>query len=132
MVQEHFAVDWSALQPTLRIYDINGLSFDGSSANQVSELPLPQGDSCFLSGFRPGTSYVADLGVKGDHGHFMPLLRSNTVQTPLADALHAQPFAPVPHPVVFRMIKPIHYDQFSAYSVYLPMPAAEEPGGDAK
>ncbi len=132
MVQEHFAVDWPVLQPTLRIYDISGLSFDGSSANEVSELPLPEGESCFLSGFRPGATYVADLGVKGDHGHFMPLLRSNTVQTPPADALHPQPFAPVPQPVVFRLIKPIHYDQFSAYSVYLPRAAAQEHGGDVE
>ncbi|MBD0379866.1 DUF4912 domain-containing protein [Paenibacillus sp. WST5] len=143
MVQEHFGADWQALQPTLRIYDITGLSFDGSSANEVSELALPQGESCFLRGFHPGKSYIADLGIVGGDGYFLPILRSNSVESPLIESVAVNPLSqessanhratPSPFPISFTVVKPIQYEQFSAYSVY-PHPqkmADSEPGGDS-
>ncbi|MFD0697920.1 DUF4912 domain-containing protein [Paenibacillus sp. GCM10027628] len=132
MIQEHFGAHWQTLQPSLRIYDITGLSFDGSSACEVSELPLPQGESCFLSGFRPGTRYIADLGIVSGHGQFVPLLRSNTIETPpISHATYSEPqTTPSTYPVSFTVIKPLQYEQFSAYSVYPLKTADSEPGGD--
>jgi hypothetical protein len=144
MVQEHFGVDWQSLQPTLRIYDITGLSFDGSEAREVSELSLPQGESCFLSEFHPGRVYIADLGIVNELSQFLPLLRSNTVETPLADiTVHPQTNVLFPlknkdqlrpnklYPLSFKMLKPESYEHFSAYSVYIPKALDTKSGGDS-
>lgn len=138
MIHEHFGKDWLALQPGLRIYDVTGLSFDGSAANEAWELPLPQGESCFLQGFRPSRHYAADLGIMNGHGQFLPLLRSNTVMTPAgAKETASAPSLPEGNalsaaPLAFTLIKPFSYDQFSAYSVYPVKETDADSGGDSE
>lgn len=142
MVQEHFDADWQTLLPALRFYDVTEQPFNTHPMNQVSELPLPHGDSCFLSGFQPGHSYYADLGIVNNQGQFLPLLRSNTIQTPLIDKNHDYPSHSMasdqlaayrPTAVFFQPLTPEAYEHFSAYSVYTPRtayPADTESGGD--
>ncbi|NEW07232.1 DUF4912 domain-containing protein [Paenibacillus sp. SYP-B3998] len=133
MIQEHFGFTWQSLHPTLRVYDITGLHFDGSTACEVSELPLPQGESCFLHGFHQGRVYIADLGILNDRGQFLPILRSNKVESPLS-APHVNQdqlrIGQLP-PLTFRVITPEAYEHFSAYSVYIPKAIDREPGGDS-
>lgn len=141
MVQEHFDKDWKALQPTLRFYHVTNLPIDSCQADSVSELYLPQGESCFLSGFHPGQSYFADLGIVNEQGQFLPLLRSNTIQTPSIDTNQELPSHQTndqlvtyrPIAVSFQLITPEANEHFSAYSVYSPKTAYSadtESGGD--
>lgn len=142
MVQEHFDTDWQALQPTLRFYHVTDLAIDSHKAVSISELLLPQGESCFLSGFHPGQSYFADLGIVNEQGQFLPLLRSNTIQTPPIDTNQDSPSQQLtndqlviyrPIAVSFQLMTPEAYEHFSAYSVYSPKNAYSadtESGGD--
>lgn len=142
MVQEHFDADWRTLQPTLRFYDVTEQHFNTHPINRVSELPLPQAESCFLCGFQSGQSYYADLGIVNDQGQFLPLLRSNTIQIPPIDTNHECSSHPAasnqlitywPTAVSFQPMTPETYEHFSAYSVYSPKTAYSadtESGGD--
>lgn len=139
MVQEHFNRDWLTLKPALRFYEFNEQEGGERQAPKVSELPLPQADSCFLSGFEPGQHYFAELGIQNEQGHFLPLLRSNPIQTPhihthqvflsnLTDQVTFRPTA-----VSLQLLAPEADEQFSAYSVYVPKrtyTAETEFGGD--
>ncbi|WP_307555755.1 MULTISPECIES: DUF4912 domain-containing protein [unclassified Paenibacillus] len=142
MVQEHFDTDWQSLQPTLRFYHVTDLPIDSHQADSVSELLLPQGESCFVSGFHPGQSYFADLGILNEQGQFLPLLRSNTIQTPPIDTNQDYPSHQItndqlvtyrPIAVSFQLMTPEPNEHFSAYSVYSPKTAYSadtESGGD--
>ncbi|SDN30154.1 hypothetical protein SAMN04487897_102438 [Paenibacillus sp. yr247] len=142
MVHEHFDADWQTLQPTLRFYDVADQGVDSHRADRVSELPLPQGASCFLGGFDPGQRYFADLGIVNDQGQFLPLLRSNTILTPHINTSHELPSHQItneqqviyrPAAVPFQLKTPEAYEHFSAYSVYSPKTAYSadtESGGD--
>ncbi|NRF90421.1 DUF4912 domain-containing protein [Paenibacillus frigoriresistens] len=142
MIQEHFDKDWKALQPTLRFYHVTNLPIDSCQAESISELHLPPGESCFLSGFHPGQSYFADLGIVNEQGQFLPLLRSNTIQTPPIDTNQAIPSQQItndqlhtyrPIAVSFQLITPEANEHFSAYSVYSPKNAYSadtDSGGD--
>lgn len=142
MVQEHFDADWHTLQPRLRFYDVTEQHFNNHPSNGVTELPLPQAESCFLCGFQSGQSYYADLGIMNDQGQFLPLLRSNTIQIPLIDTNHVCSSHPAacnqlvtyqPIAVSFQPMTPEAYEHFSAYSVYSPKTAYSadtESGGD--
>ncbi|MDD9266427.1 DUF4912 domain-containing protein [Paenibacillus sp. GCM10023248] len=139
MVQEHFNRDWLMLEPLLRFYEIDEQAGCEPPSLQAYELPLPQGDSCFLSGFEPGLRYFAELGIRNGQGQFLPLLRSNPIQTPhihthqvfpsnLTDQVTYRPAA-----VPLQLLAPEADEQFSAYSVYVPKrtyTAETEFGGD--
>ncbi|MBP1966760.1 DUF4912 domain-containing protein [Paenibacillus aceris] len=142
MVLDHFQTDWLLLGPTLRFYEATEHAAGFHGTDNVSELPLPQGECCFLSGFLPGRLYFAELGIKNDQGHFLPLLRSNTIQTP---HIHTNQEFPSneftkndqvtyrPTAVSIQLMTSKTYEQFSAYTVYLPKcvyPADTEFGGD--
>ncbi|UJF34391.1 DUF4912 domain-containing protein [Paenibacillus hexagrammi] len=126
MIEEHFGMDWHSLQPSLRIYDITGMAFDGSQAHALWQLPLPESHSCFMDGFEPGRSYIADLGIVNLDEQFLPLLRSNCVNMPetleapkttvAAEDRKQRRLALVSHQV--SLILPQDYERFSAYSVY--------------
>ncbi|KQX51625.1 hypothetical protein ASD40_05885 [Paenibacillus sp. Root444D2] len=142
MVQEHFDKDWKELQPTLRFYHATNLPIDSYQADSVSELHLPSGESCFLSGFHPGQIYFADLGIVNEQGQFLPLLRSNTIQTPPIETNQDIPYHQItndqldtyrPIAVSFQLLTPEANEHFSAYSVYSPKTAYSadtESGGD--
>jgi hypothetical protein len=142
LVQEHFDADWQTLQPTLRFYDITDLEVGNHREDRISELPLPQGECCFLSGFLPGRRYFADLGIMNDLGQFLPLLRSNTIEIPPLNTNHELPSHQItndqivtyrPTAVSFQLMTLEAYEHFSAYSVYSPKTAYSadtESGGD--
>ncbi|MEC0230288.1 DUF4912 domain-containing protein [Paenibacillus alba] len=143
LIHEHFSAQWKALQPTLRIYAAPDQEGDDSQKDtQISQLPLPEGNSCFLSGVHPGQSCYADLGIVNELGQFLSLLRSNTVQTPYSlmnkedstsmlnqEQLETYRLAPVS----LKLVPTTTCEYFSAYSVYAPKSAYAadtESGGD--
>ncbi len=70
---------------TLRVYDVSYIIFDGNNAhrffdNEVSE----QNNNWYIDTGGPGRSWCVDLGLKLASGKFITIVRSNTVNTPLA------------------------------------------------
>lgn len=144
LLQEHYEKDWRSLSPTLRFYEVvdspPSTSKSKLHANRVSELMLPPGDSCFLSGLASGQSYMATLGIRNEQGSFLPLLHSNIIQIPaLSLPSDLQPAAS-DHPFIYQLtsvllpqVTPDEHVYFSAYSVYVPKNTYlvdMEPGGD--
>lgn len=134
MVLEHFSAEWRTLRPTLRLYDITGIAFfDGSKAKSLHDFPLPEGESCFLSGLQQGLCYIADLGIWNKQDQFIPLLRSNSVSTLHAEGLDDESGGDtLANAYSYTLIKPCEYGQFSAYTVYAPRIPDSDHGGKWK
>ena len=119
LIRLHFGEDWRNLGLSLRLYEITGLSFDGSVARDMRELPLGDADFCYLQDLRPGRVYVADLGVSPAGHMFLPLLRSNAVHTPGAeDRLEEMCSSARLLREPATTLLPLTYEQFSAYTLY--------------
>lgn len=69
----------------LRLYDVTGLTFDGSNAHQVFDIEIQglQGH-WYLDLWKDGRTHIADLGFRRDDGSLVCLARSNPVSTPAA------------------------------------------------
>ncbi len=70
-------------KPTVRIYDVTGVQFDGRNAvgyfdQEVNELI----GSWYFDLGRPAHSFVADIGLLSPEGRFLTLARSNYVVMP--------------------------------------------------
>ncbi|OAS17090.1 DUF4912 domain-containing protein [Paenibacillus oryzisoli] len=133
LLKEHYEKDWRSLSPTLRFHEVvdsppsTSYSRLQSSANGVSELLLPPGDSCFLSGLASGQSYLATLGIRNEQGSFLPLLHSNIIQIPAISLSSDHHPAEPEHPFIYQLtsvllpqVTPDEHAYFSAYSVYVP------------
>lgn len=129
LLLEHFQKDWRSLTPTLRFHQVGDPSFSQSQqpADRVSELLLPPGESCFLSGLISGQTYFASLGIRNEQEQFLPLLHSNTIQIPAIDlpntrhpAESDQSFIYQPTTLLLPQVTPDAHAYFSAYSVYVP------------
>ncbi|MDR6553780.1 DUF4912 domain-containing protein [Paenibacillus qinlingensis] len=133
LLQEHFQKDWRSLTPTLRFHEVGdpspSMSFTKlqQPVKRVSELLLPQEDSCFIRGLTSGQSYFASLGIRNEQGCFLPLLHSNTIQIPelsLSNAQHPaesdQPYIYQLAPLLLQQVTSDAHAYFSAYSVYVP------------
>lgn len=118
MIREHYGDEWQALQPTLRLYDITGLCFDGSACNKVRQYAVGSSYSCYLQELEPAKAYVADLGIWNKQGQFLPLLRSNTVYTPRTDSGCLDSTTSIAVSSSLMVVLPIAYEQFSAYTLY--------------
>lgn len=133
LLQEHFQKDWRSLTPTLRFHEVVDPSPSTSfsklqqPADRVSELLLPPGDSCFLSGLASGQSYCARLGIRNEQGYFLPLLHSNIIQIPTISLPSDHHPVETDHPFIYQLtslllpqVTPNEHAYFSAYSVYVP------------
>ncbi|MNI24428.1 hypothetical protein D3C73_780480 [compost metagenome] len=118
LIKEHFGDDWRALRPTLRLYDITGLSFDGSASGPVRQYSVDTAYSCYLQELEPAKSYAADLGIWNKRDQFLPLLRSNTVYTPRTSSGSLVSDIPLSTTSSLQIVLPIEYEQFSAYTLY--------------
>ncbi len=133
LLQEHFEKDWRSLTPTLRFQEVVDPSPSTSysklqqPANRVSELMLPPGYSCFLSGLASGRWYLATLGIRNEQGCFIPLLHSNIIQIPAISLPSNHHTVESDHPFIYQLtslllpqVTPDEHAYFSAYSVYVP------------
>jgi hypothetical protein len=67
----------------LRMYDVSAIDWDGS--NHHSHFDIEIGDMAgnwYIEVGRPGSSYVAEIGLRAPDGRFLALLRSNFVTLP--------------------------------------------------
>jgi len=69
----------------LRIYDVTGVDFDGANANYQWDIEFEAGiRNRYINLSSPKRALVAEIGLRGANGEFVPLARSNLVQTPPA------------------------------------------------
>jgi hypothetical protein len=127
LIEEHYSTHWEELRPTLRLYDITGLSFDGTRAYAVRQLPVQEQSCCYIEGVKQGRTFAADLGIWNQDEQFIPLIRSNEITTPCMESLDVSISSVDNYDSTFNQLleapmPPYGYDQFSAYTVYSPIP----------
>jgi hypothetical protein len=132
LVDQHYSADWRELQPTLRLYDVTGLSFDGSASGTIRQYSVEGCDSCYLGELEANRAYVADLGIWNRYEQFIPLLRSNTVHTPSICAHKLEADIPASEETPILVILPVEYPQFSAYSLYAASSPKADGGGESE
>jgi hypothetical protein len=132
LVDQHYNADWRELQPTLRLYDVTGLSFDGSASGTIRQYRLEGRDSCYVGELEADRAYVADLGIWNRYGQFIPLLRSNTVHTPSICARKLEADIPASKDTSILIILPVEYPLFSAYSLYAASKTNADGGGESE
>jgi hypothetical protein len=118
LLAEHYGEEWPQLRPSLRIYDITGLFFDGSEAAALRQYEVGLLTSCYVQGLEPGRSYVADYGIWNSSEQFLPLIRSNSVSMPrnCSGIMESNSFDS-PN-CSLTLLLPSEYDRFSAYTLY--------------
>ncbi len=68
----------------LRVYDVSYIEFDGNNAHYFMDVTVPFGtDRWYVNVSSPGRSWLAEMGWLSPSGKFVPVVRSNVVQTPL-------------------------------------------------
>jgi hypothetical protein len=84
MAESHFERPWDGLTKRIRLYEAARMPFNGANARQIWEWPITRGTACYFHHANAARRYVADLGVTGTGGEFLPMMRSNLVATPEA------------------------------------------------
>lgn len=120
LIHEHFGCDWTELGPSIRLYDITGLPFDGSKSNEILQVSVKEQTSCYIHGLKQGRVYIADFGIWNKEKQFLPLLRSNCISTPWDEnsKTSVDNFISLDDAHLGSMLLPSDYNQFSAYTIY--------------
>nr|WP_283244058.1 DUF4912 domain-containing protein [Bacillus suaedaesalsae] len=119
-VETNFQRSFSSMTKYLKIYHITSIMFNGHNAHGEFELPLPEmTNNWFIRDLEPNQTYIAELGVKTDQGHFFTLLRSNPIDTPRNDVNQAGLFTESVHEwKQGQSSSPAWLENFSTYSYY--------------
>jgi len=124
MISSYIHMHFDQAQKYIRLYDVTNLHFLGDYSNGFIDVPVHNDDrSWYFNNVIPGRHYIADYGVFYE-GRFLPLLRSNVVETPrntpahwgepIVDRLHVDR----QHMEQHRRIEPKTFESFLTYSFY--------------
>ena len=120
MVMRHFSTDWKDIPKIIRLYVTENQIFNDSHPHAFDDFFTAETDSCYIHHLKPNTGYIVDYGIKNRNDQFIPLMRSNLVETP-----RNTPYSEkeefnhsLPQNLQKSQIKPMDYDRFSAYSLY--------------
>jgi len=81
--QQYGQSAWGSSRPVLRVYDVTGVEFNGSNANNYIDYAISDYvDNWHLEVSRPNSTLCVDVGRVFPDGRFVTLLRSNIVHTP--------------------------------------------------
>jgi hypothetical protein len=76
--------EWGRHWLVLRVYDVTGVSFDGTNSNKYIDISVTgDANNWYLNVWEAGKTYLVELGFKTTDGHFISIARSNQVGTPL-------------------------------------------------
>lgn len=68
----------------LRVYDVSNIVFNGTNANKLFDLGIREDASnWYIDIGVPGRSWCVEFGLLLRDGRFVPILRSNIVETPI-------------------------------------------------
>ena len=121
LLSRHFQCDWQFMPRVIRVYDVTLQYFHGNNANRSFDMEVgDDADSAWIGGLSPATTYVADYGTYTLEGQFVPVLRSNFVETPRhAPAGWGEPLAPeLPASETDGRIRPAMFENFMSYAAY--------------
>jgi len=70
-------------QLVLRFYDVSAIEWNGNNHHSSFDIELQeQAGNWYVEIARPGADFVAEVGLRGRDGRFIPLARSNVVAMP--------------------------------------------------
>jgi len=68
----------------IRVYDVSEIIFNGKNAHSFFDVESnPQANNWYIDTGGSGRSWCVDVGLRLPNGEFIPIVRSNTVRTPL-------------------------------------------------
>lgn len=74
---------WHHSKAVLRVYDVTGIDFNGSNANDFHDIEIAHhANNWYFDVEKPDSSFCVDLGRILPNGQFVTLIRSNIVTTP--------------------------------------------------
>jgi len=84
MLRSEYGESLNASRWLLRVYDITGVSFNGSNANRFFDIELNDlSNSWYINVGVPGRTYCVDIGIRLPDGRFVTIARSNVILTPI-------------------------------------------------
>lgn len=131
IIQLFFNIHFEDVVQVVRIYDVTDIIFNGKNALHLYEISVPfDNGHWYINGLMTNRSYIAELGVLLTENNFFPILRSNTIQTPMMEL-------PEEDVVYENFMKfqqsenqpPKWIDHVSTYSYYREPKATEENNG---
>jgi hypothetical protein len=119
------------LVQVVRIYDVTDINFNGKNAHHFYEITLPYNNGhWFIKGLMANRIFIAELGVHFSENTFFPILRSNSVQTPMVEIPNGNEFY---HEYLqfqqYENQPPKWIDHVSTYSYYGKSNTMEENNG---
>ncbi len=67
----------------LRVFDVTGISFNGSNSNDFFDIDINAfASNWYINVGKPGRAYCVELSLILPDGRYLPLVRSNTINTP--------------------------------------------------
>ncbi|MCT4783762.1 MULTISPECIES: DUF4912 domain-containing protein [Exiguobacterium] len=89
-----FMRPWEDLPKAFRILDVTLLDYTSGHANRSYTFELPEmTNSWFVRPLDPNTTYVFEFGIRTMEGEFLPLVASDPLDTPRAEAAGVGRFA---------------------------------------
>lgn len=83
VMSRHGADIFSRCRSVIRVYDVTGVNFDGSNAVSHTDIPIMlEARRWYVNVPESGRSYCCDIGLVGQDGAFITLVRSNHVSLP--------------------------------------------------
>lgn len=118
MVALHFNESWRRLHKKIRLHDVTKLIFSNGYSNRFIEVEVPEmTDNWHFHQLDSGCSYLAEFGVGENKDQFLPLFRTNTIDTPIWSSLAQNEPSSLDWKQVNLGIDQWQ-DQFSAYTIY--------------
>lgn len=82
-IEKEAQARWDNLRKVLRVYDVTGVTFDGTNANRSFDIDLTSdANNWYINVGEPNRAWCVDLGVITSGGRFILIARSNIVSTP--------------------------------------------------
>jgi hypothetical protein len=85
VLEKYYSVSFGQFKPIVRVYDVTHTLFNGHNARIYWDFYVEDRNHWHVSGLKSGRSYLADYGMIFENGSFIPLIRSNPIQTPRDD-----------------------------------------------
>ncbi|MDQ0205587.1 DUF4912 domain-containing protein [Alkalicoccobacillus murimartini] len=83
MVTLHFGKRWDQLSKKIRLHDVTDMIYKGTYSHKFLEVTLPEmTNNWHFHGLECNRSYLAEFGVGAEESQFIPLFRTDPVQTP--------------------------------------------------
>ncbi|WP_108670796.1 DUF4912 domain-containing protein [Peribacillus acanthi] len=104
----------------LRLYDVTKVIFNGNNGHYFTDVVIPsRNNHWILNGLKPSRSYLVEVGLLREDGSFMPLMRSNTIQSPRNELSQCEQLSnDIRQWSTYKYERPNWVEHISTYSYY--------------